>query len=250
MKAAHELVFLLDVDNTLLDNDRFASDLWRRLEWDFGAEGLDRYRAMLEARRCTLGYADYLGALQDFRFDAASDRGDGSRLLQMSSFMIDYPFAHRLYPRALDVIAHLATLGTPVIFTDGDVVYQPRKVQRAGLWDAVVGRVLVCVHKEKVLDSVQSLYPASHYVLVDDKPRVLAAVKAVLRDRVTTVFPRQGHYALDEASVAHHPPADISIEHIGDLLEFDVDRLCTSERSRTDDARIASPSDFASRGRS
>src|SRR5262249_4712386 len=158
--------------------------------WDFGPEGVNRYWKLLETRRRTLGYADYLGTLQDFRFDAAARRDDETRLLQMSRFMLEYPFADRLYPHALDVVARLAALGAPVIVSDGDVIFQPRKVQRSGLWDAVTGRVLIYVHKEKMLAAVQALYPAAHYVMVDDKLRVLTAVKSVLRDRVTTVFPR------------------------------------------------------------
>jgi FMN phosphatase YigB (HAD superfamily) len=225
MTTPHGRVFLLDVDNTLLDNDQIVSDLRCRLERQFGAASASRYWDLFEARRCELGYADYLGALQDYRSDSEASRGDGTHLLQMSSFLLDYPFAERLYPRALDVIEHLNTLGTTVILTDGDVVFQPRKVQRSGLWDAVCGRVLIYIHKEQMLDSLQRCYPASHYVMVDDKLRVLAAMKAALRNSVSTVFTRQGHYAMDPANVAAYPGAAIRIEHIGDLLDVDIDAL-------------------------
>jgi len=200
--ARSDVVFLLDVDNTLLDNDRIIADLRRHLEHEFGAAGAERYWTIFEQLRTELGYVDYLGALQRYR-DAIDHDGDRDhRLLQMSNFLLDYPFADRLYPRALAVVAHLSTLGKTVILSDGDVVFQPRKVWRSGLWDAVQGRVLIYVHKEERLDQVQRLYPAERYVLVDDKLRLLTAAKQVLRDRLVTVFPRQGHYALDAADNA------------------------------------------------
>jgi FMN phosphatase YigB (HAD superfamily) len=215
------LVFLLDVDNTLLDNDRIISDLRQHLELEFGAACAERYWAAFEALRRELGYADYLGALQRYRADVEISDAAASRLLSLSSFLIDYPFADRLYPRALDVIAHLGRFGQTVILSDGDVVFQPRKVQRSALWDAVEGRVLIYIHKEQMLDSVQRRYPADRYVMVDDKQRILAAMKEVLRERLVTVFPRQGHYAQDPANLARYPAADIGVDRIGDLLELD-----------------------------
>jgi len=187
------VVFLLDCDNTLLDNDRVQDDLRSHLEREFGAASSDRYWAIFEALRAELGYADYLGALQRYRLGDMND----PRLLLMSSFLVDYPFADRLYAGALDAIAHLSRLGLPVILSDGDVVFQPRKIQRSGLWDAVAGRVLIYIHKEKMLDAVAQAYPARHYVVVDDKLRILAAMKQAWGGRLTTVFPRQGHYAFD-----------------------------------------------------
>jgi FMN phosphatase YigB (HAD superfamily) len=218
MTRADEVVFLLDVDNTLLDNDRVQDDLRAHLASEFGAGNRDRYWAIFEALRAELGYADYLGALQRYRLGALND----PRLLQMSSFLIDYPFADRVYPAALHVIEHLRTWGLTVIFSDGDVVFQPRKVQRSGLWEAVDGRVLIYIHKEKMLDDVAQRYPARHYVMVDDKLRILAAMKKILRDRLTTVFPRQGHYALDPYNLSTYPPADLAIERIGDLLGYEL----------------------------
>jgi len=216
MMAVGDVVFLLDVDNTLLDNDRVQDDLRNHLELEFGAASRDRYWAIFEALRTELGYADYLGALQRYRLGAMND----PRLLLMSSFLVDYPFADRLYPGALDAIAHLRTCGLTVILSDGDAVFQPRKVQRSGLWDAVEGRVLIYVHKERMLDEVGRRYPARHYVMVDDKLRILAAMKKFWGTRLTTVFPRQGHYALDPHNVSFYPPADLAIERIGDLLNY------------------------------
>ena len=220
MTAASKAVFLLDVDNTLLDNDRVIEDLRAHLANAFGPESCDRYWAIFEALRAELGYADYLGALQRYRCEEVSGAMNNPRLLQMSAFLVDYPFADRLYPGALEVIAHLRTWGLTVILSDGDVVFQPRKVQRSRLWDAVEGRVLIYIHKEQMLIDLEQRYPASHYVMVDDKLRILAAMKKILRDRLTTVFPRQGHYALDPQNVATYPPADLAIERIGDLLNY------------------------------
>jgi FMN phosphatase YigB (HAD superfamily) len=213
-------VFLLDVDNTLLDNDGVQDDLRDHLKREFGQASCDRYWEIFEQLRSELGYADYLGALQRYR---AQQEGQGShdpRLLLMSSFLVDYPFAQRLYPHVLEVIAHLDRFGQTVILSDGDVVFQPRKVQRSGLWQAVEGRVLIYIHKEQVLDDVQRRYPAAHYLMVDDKVRILAAMKQQMSGRLTTVFPRQGHYALDPHNLTAYPPADLSVERIGDLLQY------------------------------
>jgi FMN phosphatase YigB (HAD superfamily) len=206
-----DFVFLLDCDNTLLDNDHVEHDLRDHLAREFGVESRDRYWAIFEQLRAELGYADYLGALQRYRLGDVSD----PRLLLMSSFLVDYPFASRLYPGALDVIRYLRTSGLTVILSDGDVVFQPRKIQRAGLWAAVDGRVLIYIHKEQMLEAVAERYPARHYVMVDDKLRILAAMKKTWGDRVTTIFPRQGHYA----------PADLTVERIGDLVDYDLTAL-------------------------
>jgi FMN phosphatase YigB (HAD superfamily) len=227
MTAADDVVFLLDVDNTLLDNDRVQDDLRNHLEHEFGAVNRDRYWAIFEALRTELGYADYLGALQRYRLGAMND----PRLLLMSSFLVDYPFADRLYPGALDAIAHLRTRGLAVILSDGDAVFQPRKIQRSGLWKAVEGRVLIYIHKERMLDDVEQRYPARHYVMVDDKLRILAAMKNSWGARLTTVFPRQGHYALDPHNLSSYPPADLAIERIGDLLNYDFPALFRPARA-------------------
>jgi FMN phosphatase YigB (HAD superfamily) len=215
-QPAQGIVFLLDVDNTLLDNDRFADDLDARLEQDFGRAGRDHYWAIYARLRDQLGYADYLGALEIFR----TGLDDHPGLLEMSAFLLEYPFTQRLYPRALEAIAHLATLGTPVILSDGDVVFQPRKVQRSGIWDAVAGRVSIYIHKQGALDAVQQHYPAAHYVMVDDKPQILAAMKQALGDRLTTIFVRQGHYALASAETVIDPAPDLSIERIEQLIDL------------------------------
>src|SRR5512135_3561650 len=197
MKATDDVVFLLDCDNTLLDNDRVIDDLRNHLEREFGRQNRDRYWEIFEALRAELGYADYLGALQRYRLEAIHD----PKLLLMSSFLVDYPFANRLYPGSLAVVDHLHRWGPTVILSDGDVVFQPRKVLRSGLWQAVEGRVLIYIHKEQMLDDVEQRYPARHYVMMDDKLRILAAMKRLLGDRLTTIWPRQGHYALDPKAV-------------------------------------------------
>ncbi len=225
MTTPHDVVVLLDVDNTLLDNDRVIADLRGHLECEFGTASAARYWAIFEGLHSELGHADYLGALQRYRLGAELGQGSDLRLLQMSAFLIDYPFADRLYPRPLEVIERLSSFGPMVILSDGDVVFQPRKVRRSGLWDAVSGRVLIYIHKEQMLDSMQRHHPARHYAMVDDKLRILAATKHVMQDRLTTVFPRQGHYALDSAALAAYPAADISIERIGDLLDADMRSL-------------------------
>jgi FMN phosphatase YigB (HAD superfamily) len=221
MTPPSEVVFLFDVDNTLLDNDRVQDDLRNHLEREFGAETRDRYWAIFEDLRAELGYTDYLGALQRYRLEDMCD----PRLLMMSSFLLDYPFADRLYPGALSVIAHARTWGTTVILSDGDAVFQPRKVERSGLWDAVEGRALIFIHKERMLADVQRLYPARHYIMIDDKLRILTAMKKIWSDRVTTLWPRQGHYALDSKAIAAYPPADLTIERIGDLVNYDLPAL-------------------------
>ncbi|HEV3037567.1 MAG TPA: HAD family hydrolase [Candidatus Angelobacter sp.] len=217
MDSTSKVVFLFDVDNTLLDNDRVTADLKRHLEREVGHERQQRYWEFFEQMRNELGYADYLGALQRYRVEYPRDPS----LLTVSHFMVNYPFATRLYPDSLDVIEHVRQWGRPVILSDGDVVFQPRKIQRSGIYDAVDGAVLIYIHKEKELDDVEQRFPADHYVLIDDKLRILTAVKEIWGERVTTVFPRQGHYALDAQAVNSLPPADISIQRIGELLTFD-----------------------------
>jgi FMN phosphatase YigB (HAD superfamily) len=228
VKPANDIVFLFDVDNTLLDNDQVESDLRRHLENEFGIDSENRYFSILEELRSELGYTDYLGALQRYRLETQCDH----RLLQMSSFLVDYPFADRLYPKALEVLEHVQAWGVAVILSDGDVVFQPRKVQRSGLWRAVEGRVLIYVHKEQMLSDVERRYPARHYIMVDDKQRILASMKESWGDRLTTVFPRQGHYALDLRNVNAYPPAQISVERIGDLVQYDLAAFLGSDGER------------------
>ncbi len=219
--TSSRVVFLFDVDNTLLDNDRVTADLKRHLETQVGADRAGRYWAIFEDLRAELGYADYLGALQRYRIEHPRD----PNLLTVSRFLVNYPFANRLYPNALDVVERAKQWGPAVILSDGDVVFQPRKIDRSGLFEAVDGNVLIYVHKERELDDVARRFPAEHYVLVDDKLRILAAVKNAWAERVTTVFPKQGHYAVDPQVLAKYAPADIAIDRIGDLLAYDLDRL-------------------------
>jgi FMN phosphatase YigB (HAD superfamily) len=217
MITPDQTVFLVDVDNTLLDNDRIQADLRRHLEREFGAACRDRYWAILEQLFSELGYRDYLGALQRYRVEHPKD----IHLLSMSSYLVDYPFANRLYPGALDVLEQFRDWARTVILSDGDVVFQPRKVERSGISETVEGHVLIYIHKEEELDDVEQRYPAGHYVLVDDKPRILAAVKRVWGDRVTTVLPRQGQFAHAADAASYHPAADLTVERIGDLLAYD-----------------------------
>jgi hypothetical protein len=214
----NEVVYLLDVDNTLLDNDAVIADLRTHLRDAFGAECERRYWEIFERLRRELGYADYLGALQRYRVEHPRE----PHLLRISLYLLHYPFASRLYPRALDVIRRLGALGRVVILTDGDVVFQPRKIERSGLWEAVAGEVLIFIHKEQMLDDVEWRHPARRYVMIDDKLRILAAIKDVWRDRVTTVFVRQGHYAHDRSQVDPYPAADLTVEAIGDVVDLRI----------------------------
>jgi len=221
MAGLEPIVFLVDVDNTLLDNDGIQQDLKDHLERAYGRDARDRYWAILEDLFSELGYRDYLGALQRFRAEHPCE----VELLSMSSYLIDYPFAGRLFPSALEVLRKLNEFGIAVVLSDGDVVFQPHKVERSGLTDAVNGRVLIYIHKEEALEDVERRFPAEHYVLIDDKLRILDAVKRFWGNRVTTVFPRQGSYAHDPKMTGAFLPADVTIERIGDLLSFDLPRL-------------------------
>ena len=211
-----KVVFLFDVDNTLLDNDRVTADLKHYLEREVGHERQERYWSIFEELRAELGYADYLGALQRYRVIYPRD----PHVLNVSEFLLHYPFASRLFPKSLDVVKYVKQCGTPVILTDGDVVFQPHKIHDSGLYEAFPGSVLIYIHKELELEDVAARYPADHYVLIDDKLRILTDVKKIWKQRVTTIFVRQGHYALDQKVVSSYPPADITIERIADLLQL------------------------------
>jgi len=227
MQTARRIVFFFDVDNTLLDNDRVTADLNRHLEKEVGPQRKQSYWDLFEQLRAELGYADYLGALQRYRLKYPRDPS----LLTVSHFLVNYPFATRLYPDSLDVIEYVKQWGETVILSDGDVVFQPLKIERSGISASVNGKVLIYIHKEKELDDVASRFPADHYVLIDDKLRILAAVKATWGRKVTTVFPRQGHYAHDPQILANFPPADIAIDHIGELLNSSLESLLATRES-------------------
>jgi FMN phosphatase YigB (HAD superfamily) len=226
--ASHARVFLFDVDNTLLDNDRVTADLKRYLEREVGSNRSQRYWTIFEELRTELGYADYLGALQRYRLEYPYD----CHLLAVSTYLVNYPFANRLFPNSLDVIDKCKQLGPTVIVSDGDVVFQPRKVERSGLFEAVEKNVLIYIHKERELADVERRYPAEHYYMVDDKLRILTAIKKSWGERVTTIFPRQGHYAHDEKEVANYPAADVTIERIGELLDYNPPALAAAGRNR------------------
>lgn len=221
------VVVLFDVDNTLMDNDRITADLTRHLDEEIGTRGERQYWAIFEELREKLGYVDYLGALQRYRQEYPRD----PHLLTLSRFLLNYPFAERLFPNALDVIRHISQWAQAVILSDGDVVFQPRKVDRSGLFEAVEGHVLIYIHKERELDDVEQRYPADHYVLIDDKLRILTAVKACWGPRVTTVFPRQGHYAHDPEVLRTFPAADLTVDRIGELLALDRDSLLAAAKA-------------------
>ena len=224
MTPLHPIVFLVDVDNTLVDNDGIQQDLKDHLAKTYGVAARDRYWKILEDLMVELGYRDYIGALQKFRVEHPSEM----ELLAMSFYLMDYPFAERVYPKALEVLKRLRSFATTVILTDGDVVFQPRKVEHAGLAKIADGNVLIYIHKEEALADVERRFPAEHYVLVDDKPRILDAVKKIWKERVTTVLPRQGQYALDTKVLSALPPPDVTIDHIGDLLDHNLTRLRTA----------------------
>jgi hydroxymethylpyrimidine pyrophosphatase-like HAD family hydrolase len=208
-----KLVFLFDVDNTLLDNDHVTADLKHHLEREVGHERQERYWAIFEDLRAELGYADYLGALQRYRAAYARD----PHVLTVSHFLLEYPFANRLFPNSLDAVEYVKQFGTPVILSDGDVVFQPHKIHRSGLFDVFAGAVLIYIHKEVELADVAHRHPAVHYVVIDDKLRILTEIKKIWGEQVTTVFVRQGHYALDQKTISSYPPADLSIDRIGEL---------------------------------
>jgi FMN phosphatase YigB (HAD superfamily) len=225
---AAQTLFLFDVDNTLLDNDAVQNDLSAHLEREVGLLSRDRYWEIFEELRAQLGYADYLGALQRYRLEHLDD----PQLLRVSFFLLDYPFASRLYPGALAALARCRGLGPTVILSDGDVVFQPRKVQRAGLWDAVQGRVLIYLHKEQMLADVERRYPAARYVMIDDKLRILTAMKKTWGGRLTTIFVRQGHYALDPRELAAWPAADVTLDSIGELAACNLETLSGADRGQ------------------
>jgi FMN phosphatase YigB (HAD superfamily) len=226
MSERYPIVFLVDVDDTLLETDRFEADLKRHLEQEFGAQCRDRYWSIQEKLFNELGYRDYLEAFQRFRVEHPYD----PHLVTAANFILDYPFANRLYPGALDVLERFRAWGRTVILTDGDMVFQPRKIQRSGIFETVEGDVLIYVHKEESVQDIEQKYPAERYVLVDDKLRILTAVKKIWRNRVTTVFPRQGQFAHDPTALATYPAADITVERISDLLSYNLSDLITDRR--------------------
>ena len=216
MISTGKIIFLLDVDNTLFDNDAVLADIDRQFRVEFGDECRKRYWEISDTLRKELGYVDYLGALQRYRTESNTD----PRIFMLSSFFLDYPFAQRVFPGAVDVIAHLNELGKTVIVSDGDIVFQPRKIQQSGLWDAVEGRVMIYRHKEQMLDDIRQRFPAEHYVMVDDKLQILTAMKRSWKDLLTTVFVRQGHYALNPTNIDAYPAADMSVQSIADLIQL------------------------------
>ncbi len=221
MAGEHEIVFLFDVDDTLLDNDAMKADLGQHVLDIFGQAGAKRFWTIYEEQRVKHGYADFLGTLERFRLEHLGQ----PRAMLLANWLMAYPFAERLYPEALPAVRHVAQWGLPVILTDGDGVFQAYKLVRAGLWDAFEGHVLDYVHKEQELDAVMRAYPARHYVVIDDKPSILSAIKKAWGQRVTTIFVRQGHYALDPKAAAILPHPDMTLENIGALKKQEFSAL-------------------------
>jgi FMN phosphatase YigB (HAD superfamily) len=221
MTETADTVFLFDVDNTLLDNDRVQADLGAHLADNYGPGIRDRFWVFFEELRAELGYADYLGTLERYRLGAMHH----PKMLRIANWLVDYPFHERLYPNAVPVVEAAQRVGITAILSDGDAVFQPRKVEKSGLWRVFGDNVLIYIHKELELADVETHFPARHYVVIDDKLRILDAVKRIWADRVTTVFPRQGHYAADSKILSEFPAADITIDHIGDLLEYNLAAL-------------------------
>ena len=232
------ITFLVDVDDTLLDNDRIQADFKQHMELEFGIRCRDRYWTIQEQLFNELGYRDYLEALQRFRIEYPYE----PHLITAANFLVDYPFANRLYPGALDLLERLRNWGQTVILTDGDMVLQPRKVQRSGIFKAVEGNVLIYVHKEEALEDIKRRYLSDHYVLVDDKLRILTAFKKAWGNSVTTVFPKQGEFALDLKVLASYPAADIAVDRISDLLSYDLPDLLPGRQSATRKVRSSIPS--------
>lgn len=224
--AHPNIVFLFDVDNTLLDTDRVRSDLRDFLVRQIGAEEEEHYFDIFERLRGELGYADYLGALQEYRVS----RPHHTEIIHVSLYLLNYHFANRLFPRSLDAVEHARRQGTIAILSDGDVVFQPHKIENAGLWETFKGNVLLFIHKEQEMDAVAERFPADHYVMLDDKLRILDAMKRVWGSRLTTVFVRQGHYAHDAQYLEGYMPADVTLAQIGDFLEYDTARLLAAAR--------------------
>ncbi len=219
--GSEHVVFLFDVDNTLIDNDRIVADMMRHLERDIGREHAQLYWQYFEQLRTELGYADYLGALQRYRINHPRD----FKIIAVSYFLMNYYFANRLFPCSLDVIEKYKQEGETAILSDGDMIFQPLKIERSGLREAVDEKVMIYIHKEQELDDVKLRYPAGHYVLIDDKVRILDAVKKALGARVTTIFPRQGHYAADAQEVAKYRTPDVTVDRIEQLRDYDLARL-------------------------
>jgi len=221
------IVFLFDVDNTLLDTDRVRSDLHDFLARQIGPQQQEHYFAIFERMRAELGYADYLGALQEYRVTHPHH----TEIMHVSLYLLNYHFANRLFPRSLDVVEHANQMGKAVILSDGDVVFQPHKIENAGLWEAFNGNVLLYIHKEQELDAVAERFPADHYVMVDDKLRILDAMKREWGSRLTTVFVRQGHYAREAKNLEGYMPADVTLEQIGDFLQYDAAQLLEATKT-------------------
>jgi hypothetical protein len=209
-----DLVFLLDVDNTLLDNDRAKEDMAARVEDLVGAERAARWWELYEQVRQETDVVDYPRTLTRYR----AVFPDEPRFPHLADFILGLPYAGYVYPGALETLTYLRTLGTTVIVSDGDAVYQAAKIARAGLAAAVDDHVLIFLHKEGRIEDVRQRYPAEHYLLIDDKLRILARLKGILGDLVTTLHVAQGHYASSERGI--YPAADLEVPSIAAVRQL------------------------------
>jgi FMN phosphatase YigB (HAD superfamily) len=212
------LVFLIDVDNTLLDNDKVKKDFDAHLQAELGPELTQRFWELYEQVRQEKSVIDIPESLRRLRQETPLSKMDEQTYDHVVSIFENYPFFQALYPHALETLAYLSTLGTTVIVSDGDCFFQAEKIYHSNLADAVEGRVLIYTHKQEHLDEIMQCYPADHYAMIDDKPQILADAKALLGSKLTTVFVKQGKYATDKLPENFTP--DIEVSHIGDLRKY------------------------------
>jgi len=212
-----KLVFWLDVDNTLVANDDVKDDLDMHLQVEVGPQLAERFWALYEEVRKEESLVDIPLALDRFREQTSIAEMDDLTYQHVRSIFNNYPFPKALYPYALETVQHLNTLGTTVIVSDGDPIFQSEKILSSNLAEAVEGRVLLYIHKQEHIQETMKAYPGDHYVAVDDKPDILLDTKNLLGDRVTIVFVRQGKYA---KQLPEHFSADITVDHIGDLRTY------------------------------
>jgi FMN phosphatase YigB (HAD superfamily) len=219
------LVFLLDVDNTLINNDQVKEDFNAHLEVELGPKLTERFWDIYEQARKERGVVDIPLSLQRLREATPLSELDEQTFHHVQSIFDNYPFFNALYPHTLETLQHLRTMGLTVIVSDGDQLFQPEKIFRSDLAETVEGRVLIYTHKQQHLEEILQKYPADHYVMIDDKPDILVDSKAIMGKRLTTVFVKQGHYA---KQVPDNFTPDISVLHIGDLRNYTKEQFLKS----------------------
>ena len=225
----HKLVFLIDLDNTILDNDGVKQDIEAKMLEILGERLAERFWHYYEAVRKDLDYIDFFETMMRLRDENPTD---AAVVDEATGTLMDWDFCPRLYPRAIETVLHLKSLGLPLVLSDGDPVFQPMKIHQCGVTQAVDGRVLIFVHKERFLPAVQARFRAERYVLIDDKPGILMRSKAALGDRLTTVHVLQGKYATDPKLAVDYTP-DIVVPNFSDLLTYDADAFMLKKRAAT-----------------